>query len=157
MRGGRELHRRPQRCKWQGSAWPADSLLPPPTRALFLFLCSDTDFELPFDCPVDMLLPISRLDELPQLAYRMPGFLDSPALPYIVCHSSAPVNGLPRKPEAGTLGAPASHGLGAVAGIWPGIREGELRRALAAVGDVAVLHIRWVGESLLPPPFPLLS
>lgn len=98
-----------------------------------------TDLELPFQCPLDFLVPIPALDAS-GLQYRMPGFLQLPQVPAALRASRAVVviaAGRPADPFP-----PAAKLAGHAATVWSGIRQGDLVRAVQPVAAAAVLELR---------------
>lgn len=68
-------------------ARPADLHVQRPVAVVPYFsprlLCRGTDLEVPFQCPLDYLLPVDQLEQAPNLPYRLPGFLDMPQVLYL--------------------------------------------------------------------------
>lgn len=98
-----------------------------------------TDLELPFRCPLDFLVPIPSLDHS-GLQYRLPGFLQLPAVPPALRDSQAAVVIAPARP-ADPFPPPAKL-AGQAAMVWPGIKQGELLRAVEPLAEAAVLNLR---------------
>ncbi|KAL4422581.1 hypothetical protein ABPG75_008778 [Micractinium tetrahymenae] len=100
-----------------------------------------TDLELPFQCPLDFLLPVGQLDSAP-LPYRPAGFLDLPQVPATLRQSRSALEIAERRPEGEQQYPVPAHTVGHAAVVWPGIKEGELRRAAQPVEQSAVLVLR---------------
>lgn len=104
-------------------------------------LNKNADYAAPFKCPLDFLGPLHTLDDFTdQWQYRLPGFLDLPQVPASIRFSRAQVLIAEARPDPPF--PPPHHLVGHGVTIWPGIRQGELMRAVEPVETVAVLELR---------------
>ena len=95
--------------------------------------------ELPFECPLDFLLPADSL-EAAGVDYRHPGFLALPQVPDTLRRAKAAVVIVSERPA--TPFPQPSHTVGHAVTVWAGIRQGELVQAVAPVEGEAVLQLR---------------
>ncbi|KAI3438688.1 hypothetical protein D9Q98_001108 [Chlorella vulgaris] len=98
-----------------------------------------TDYGVPFECPLDFLLPLDNLDAA-GVQYRHAGFLQHPQVPAHIRHSISLVDISPRRPENPFL--QPNQLVGHAATVWPGIEQPDLLRVLDPLQSAAVLHLR---------------
>ena len=122
-----------------------------------------TDLRLPFECPLDYLIPIWSLDES-GLPYRMSGFLEHPEVSrdarqagrqalHIDASAWPRQVSMSQRRSRGAIEVVASQAdyermrtdvgvTGHAAVLWPGVTQAKVEEAVAPFQSLAVLEVR---------------
>ncbi|EFN51102.1 hypothetical protein CHLNCDRAFT_141437 [Chlorella variabilis] len=101
-----------------------------------------SDLRLPFRCPADYVFHIPSM-ERERLAYRMPGFLDSPQVPKAVRADRAELRMAAARPD------PVQPAAAAAGVLWPNMTQSQLVAAAAHAQNASVLAISGMRPGLL--------